>query len=36
MIGGLREFFAVEDEVAAEVFFADYGVFGELFGCALE
>ncbi len=34
--GGSREFLAVEDEVAAEVFFADYGVFGELFGCALE
>lgn len=26
----------MEDEVAAEVFFADHRVFGEFFGCALE
>ena len=30
------EFLAVEDEVAAEVFFADDGVLGKFFGCALE
>ena len=30
------EFLAVENEAATEVFFADHGVLGQLFGSALE